>query len=65
MITTTLAFLATPGLLMAHTGSHEGSATSVLFHYLTQPDHLLILAGGAALGFGAAWLAASRRSKDA
>lgn len=47
---TTTALLATTVAASAHPGEHGFSVVQSLFHLLTEPDHLAMMAGAAALG---------------
>jgi hypothetical protein len=53
-----LLILTLPAL-MAHEGHHQ--AESVLWHVLTEPDHLAMLAAALVLVIGSAWLLLRRR----
>jgi len=47
-----LALLLTlaAGSALAHSGAHLGSLLATVWHLLTEPDHLALLALGAAIG---------------
>ncbi|MBV1788126.1 HupE/UreJ family protein [Marinobacterium sp. D7] len=59
------AAVLTPSLSFAHEGQHPGSLISGFGHVLTEPDHLAMVAGLAALIGGAVMLrrAISKRKK--
>lgn len=56
----TLALLtATLPALVAHDGHHHPE--SVVWHVLTEPDHLALLGAALAIALGGAWLVLRRR----
>ncbi|QDU72371.1 hypothetical protein [Mucisphaera calidilacus] len=62
-LTPLLALLGAPAAALAHTGSHEMHPGLLFFHWLSQPDHLLIGLAGAVVGFGAAAILTRRSSR--
>ena len=47
-----LIALIAPTAALAHVGDHSNGVLQSLAHALTQPDHLLIALGVAAVGYG-------------
>ncbi|MEQ9455412.1 MAG: hypothetical protein RLN76_12575 [Phycisphaeraceae bacterium] len=43
---------SSPAVALAHPGQHSGSDTSLMVHWLTQPDHLLLTLAGVAVVIG-------------
>lgn len=53
-----------PSVALAHPGHHSGPETSLIVHWLTQPDHLLLSLAGVAgvIGLGVALVSFARKS---
>jgi hydrogenase/urease accessory protein HupE len=65
-ITPLLAILSLSNAAQAHPGDHRGSDTQIFWHWMTQPDHLLLTLAGVAIALGlglAAWSAARRQRR--
>ncbi|WP_428388795.1 hypothetical protein [Mucisphaera sp.] len=64
-ITPLLVVALSPASLLAHPGNHTGTPTEIGWHWLTQPDHLILGAVSTGLAVALGVYLYKRRRRDA